>query len=782
MRTTNLLQRRRLVHDSRINLRPITHCPLFPLAKLRAATIRARIARWARPSLALLLIAWVASAMVAQADTGSDRLHQALTLYHRGDLAPAMDIIGPLNASASITPTFGRLAYLKARLAQQLQDESTARQAYTLVWLTYPPLADYAAWALAQDAAEHDNLQTLNALISTLATQYPASLHLPASYLLLAQTQHRLGHTHLAETTVNRFLQAYPSHRLTPQGLHLKAQLAEDATDVKTAITLYRRLGNTYPRHALAAIAFSRLHHLTQQLPTAQRPQPNLQADLATLNSVIQARHWTEVEQRLKRLESAPTTLLSKARRLLIQATVAYKQRRWRRATTLYKRLLLRYPKSPERGEAHYRLARLYRREGKTTESERHYRHAIAQRHDTVWAPKALLKLARTLEQREALAAASELYQQLANTYPTHSDTPSSLWRAGWLQYRLGDYQIATRTWHGFLQRFPETRWRPQLLYWLGRVAQHRQSPAKAQTLFQQVLTEYPLHYYSRRARERLQQLSVPISPIRIPEVADFPWDNSPLVTLSATKPSTATPQQQFHLTRSREFQRLQMHTNARAEISALASLLPKGPSTDFFVATLLSTSQQHLAVFRRLNRIVGNLTPAQVRNLPREFWTRLYPKAFWGDIKTHTSQNSLSPYFVLSLIRQESAFNPRAISGANARGLMQLIPSTARLVARQTGLRPFTLQMLFDPHANIQLGTTYLTDQLSRFNHNPVFALAAYNAGPHRMEKWRERWSALPPDEFVEHIPFNETRLYVKLILRNLLIYETLYNPMSDA
>jgi soluble lytic murein transglycosylase len=199
-------------------------------------------------------------------------------------------------------------------------------------------------------------------------------------------------------------------------------------------------------------------------------------------------------------------------------------------------------------------------------------------------------------------------------------------------------------------------------------------------------------------------------------------------------------------------------------------------------LAKLFTQTDHHLAAFHRLNQIVRTLTPVQIRNLPREFWTLLYPKTFWDHIIPHATRHRLSPYLVLSLIRQESAFNPRAFSHAGARGLMQLIPSTARIVARQTRVRRFNLHMLFEPHANIQLGTHYFSSQLQQFDHNSVFALAAYNAGPHRVEQWRQRWSDLPIDEFIEQIPFDETRLYVKLILRNLLVYEYLYHPVPDA
>jgi soluble lytic murein transglycosylase len=224
------------------------------------------------------------------------------------------------------------------------------------------------------------------------------------------------------------------------------------------------------------------------------------------------------------------------------------------------------------------------------------------------------------------------------------------------------------------------------------------------------------------------------------------------------------------------------MYGKARQEIRELETHLPPSHATQHFIATLLVDNQEHLEALRRLNHIVEELTPLQVRGLTRDFWALLYPQRFLEQITRQAAVHDLSPAAVLSLIRQESVFNPRAVSRAGARGLMQLMPATAQHVARQTGLKRLRLPQLFDPQTNITLGTHYFAAQLRDFDHNPVFALAAYNAGPNRVKQWRQRWPKLPMDEFIEQIPFEETSLYVKLVLRNLLVYESLYQPMPDA
>jgi soluble lytic murein transglycosylase len=130
----------------------------------------------------------------------------------------------------------------------------------------------------------------------------------------------------------------------------------------------------------------------------------------------------------------------------------------------------------------------------------------------------------------------------------------------------------------------------------------------------------------------------------------------------------------------------------------------------------------------------------------------------------------------VASLIRQESEFNPVAVSRANAVGLMQLLPKTGKVVARQQQLKRYTASQLFTPTVNLQLGTRYFRGMVDRFGGSFEHALAAYNAGSDRVEDWMGQGKYRDAAEFVESIPFTETREYVQAIMRNAAVYKQLY------
>ncbi|MDR4493939.1 MAG: lytic transglycosylase domain-containing protein [Nitrospirales bacterium] len=138
-----------------------------------------------------------------------------------------------------------------------------------------------------------------------------------------------------------------------------------------------------------------------------------------------------------------------------------------------------------------------------------------------------------------------------------------------------------------------------------------------------------------------------------------------------------------------------------------------------------------------------------------------------------------VDPYLVAGLIREESLYNPRALSAVGAMGLMQLMPETAKRVARKVGMPfwPSDSEGLFDPERNIRLGSWYLGELINDFHGNLVYAVASYNAGPSAVRRWIAKYGHRPLDEFIEQIGYKETRGYVKRVLGSYWIYKTIFD-----
>jgi len=157
-----------------------------------------------------------------------------------------------------------------------------------------------------------------------------------------------------------------------------------------------------------------------------------------------------------------------------------------------------------------------------------------------------------------------------------------------------------------------------------------------------------------------------------------------------------------------------------------------------------------------------------------QDAWKLAFPRAFRSLVSKWASERGIDPYWVWAVIRTESNFHPNAVSWASAVGLMQIIPSTAKALARRTGIR-VSRQTLKKPAVSVQLGTKYLAQLLRRHRRIPL-ASAGYNAGGGAVRKWRRHFGHYPLDEFVEHIPYDEARRYTKRVTSSRAAYHWLY------
>jgi soluble lytic murein transglycosylase len=290
-------------------------------------------------------------------------------------------------------------------------------------------------------------------------------------------------------------------------------------------------------------------------------------------------------------------------------------------------------------------------------------------------------------------------------------------------------------------------------LYWQARSAEREGQRDKATRLYQTLLQQYPDGYYALWAET---QLNAPLIPRR-----DFRQRQRPL------PPTSLSLSLQTHFLRSQELKTLGLFSLARRELDAFTQEIP--PSLLPFLLQEYTSVEGYTAALRLAQALSRGRSNGEV-------WQEyLSPRAYWEKDKARTTQKGLDPYLVLALMRQESLFDPEAVSPAKALGLMQLLPATAA----KLNSAPLSLT---DPDFNVELGTSYLRELLDLYSGNLVLALAAYNAGEAAVGRWQKRYPGLEPDEFVESISFRETRSYVKLVLRNYRTYLRLYEKSQSV
>jgi soluble lytic murein transglycosylase len=200
-----------------------------------------------------------------------------------------------------------------------------------------------------------------------------------------------------------------------------------------------------------------------------------------------------------------------------------------------------------------------------------------------------------------------------------------------------------------------------------------------------------------------------------------------------------------------------------------------------YVMARIYFSNRGYNAAIAAVRRAFPDYNSRSMASLPAEIWDILFPVRHWGIISRQAAKLDIDPNLILGLIRQESAFDESARSKANARGLMQVLPSTGRKLARQAGIPRFNSKKLYQAETNIILGTRYLAARIQQYG-KAELALAAYNAGDSRVDLWLQEFGNLDMVEFVEQIPFSETRGYVKQVLSNKAHYDLLTSSSAPA
>ena len=214
----------------------------------------------------------------------------------------------------------------------------------------------------------------------------------------------------------------------------------------------------------------------------------------------------------------------------------------------------------------------------------------------------------------------------------------------------------------------------------------------------------------------------------------------------------------------------------ALEELNRASQAAPSSPRVNLALARIYRTRNENVRALNTLRKSFPDYAQMKPEEMTREQWDVFYPLAYWDIISQEARNRRLDPHQVAGLIRQESVFDSRAASPAKAYGLMQLLIPTGAAMARKYGIdRAVTIESLFEPRLNIQLGTGYMRDQFDKFGRIEYVAIA-YNAGPGRVPQWRATLP-LEMDEFAEAIPFKETRGYVQGVVRNMFQYKRLYD-----
>lgn len=604
-------------------------------------------------------------------------------------------------------------------------------------------LGDYAALYQAESLLKLRKFPDAAAKFASLAKLYPSSLLIRRSEKLYADSIYEAGDLALAAKSYQGFVERYPSGSDSVDALYQLARCREGSGDKGGSASIYRTIWLNNPTAQQAQKSQERL----KELEKGGIKSPVFSEEELLKRASILA-NQNEHSSALRVLKSIPAEGLNQAvsSRIDLRSGMAYyRMRSWKDAEkSLAKASASTLPAI--RSEARFWLAKSLERQDRNERAYEIYMELVAEGKKQEYADDALMEAAGLRRGQGNYTEAARLYRQLTKSCPDSKFAARSMWEAGWSHYLAGEYAVAADLFRPLLK---DEAVREKVLYWLARSQENSGNP-EADSNFRTLQEEYPAGFYAtwrrdtKGIKDTREALGGRNALNELPQLAGF--DKPRLLAM------------------------LGMVEESRNEMAAARKKTGDKKSVFPGLARIYLEIRDYssaIALFLQ-NR------PVKWESASLPLWTAGYPLVYGSLVAQYTAANGLSEGLIFGLMRAESGFSPAIKSPAGAVGLMQLMPATAKLTARENGV--FNPQNLVVPEYNIKVGTRHFRDLLKEYDGDVVYSIAAYNAGAAAVDRWRKNLKGLKKDEFIESIPYQETRDYVKKVYASAATYRQLY------
>lgn len=664
-----------------------------------------------------------------------DLLTSAVSQFREKSYADSFALAQKSGESPQRTFVMGVSALRQGRTEESLPLLAEAEQAL-------PLLGDYAAYYQAEALLKLKRYAESAAKAAAIPKGYPASQLIRRALKLQLDSVVAAADYGSALKLSQAFVEKYPSGADSVDALYLSGLSREETGDREGAAQIYRSIWLNSPLAPQAVKSQERLGELEKSGLKAREFSPE---ELLRRASAFSARNsFSRSLQTLQSiaLEGQPASVVDLV--VLRTGLNQYRMRNWKGAEKSLARAGASGTASI-RSEARFWLAKTLDHLDQDGRAFAMFMELAGEGEKQEFADDALMEAAGLRKGGGAYAEAAALYEKMPKVCPESKHAGRAAWEAAWCHYLAGEHAAATVSLKALLG---DDSLRERALYWLGRVLE-RSGSAEASDYYSMLLNEYPAGFYAAWHRERRGIADTRESLAQRPAAIGAPLPTGyekPLLLAS-----------------------LGMLDEARSEAAARRKNGDRKGMFPGFARLYLEMGDYRSAIsLFQQNRTIK----WEKETLP--LWTAGYPLAYTSHVAQQTAANNLSEALIYALIHAESCFSPGVRSSAGAVGLMQLMPATAKATSREKG--SFDPARLTVPGYNIMLGTRHFRDLMKGYGGDVVYSVAAYNAGATAVERWRKRMVGLEKDEFIESIPYRETRDYVKKVYASAATYRQLY------
>jgi soluble lytic murein transglycosylase len=630
-----------------------------------------------------------------------------------------------------------------------------AQHAFRQVKLDGSVLGDYADYLEAQAVIQGNHPQDAVPLLDHFAERHPGSLFDTTAPILLANA-------YLAANDAGDAIRLLQPLQSQTMGSHVDFRFAlakayQASGNASQAVNLYRGIYVDDPLSPEATGAKIQMAAMNFPPSAADRKR---HAD-----AMFNSKQYMEAQEEYRALQKGGNDLSQSDRDALdIYAAVCDL-----RLKKLSREDVEHLPVTGDDSAAlkMYLQSELARNAGNSDQHDALVQDLMAHYPQSRWLEEALDSGGNMYLIRQDDAKAIEEYVALVQHFPRSTYAPSAHWHAAWLSYRLRRYPDAARLMDEQIMNYPAGTEIPGALYWRGRLYEDiEHNFSQALNYYNTLNATYVNSYYANLARQRIELIGQRAAAQPAPALTSVRTIDDPGLT-------DVMPENDPHLIKARLLANAGLNEYIRPEIQLSET---SGQWGAFAEAQIYESFGENTRALQAMKRSKIPFFSLPVNEVPMAYWELVFPRPYWPQLESDSRANGVDPFLVAALIRQESEFNPDAVSRKSAYGLMQLLPSVGKSLAKKDGERHFNTNELLDPSTNLRLGTQDLRKSIDRYNGQVEYALAAYNAGDSPVHQWMSSNNYKDIAEWVESIPYTETREYVEGILRNRDLYRAVY------
>ena len=733
---------------------------------------------------------------------GELQLANGIEALDAGDSALALRLLSDYLARYPQSDLVPNAKYIAARAALE---EETPLEALNWLEQLEKDMPEVEDFILAARATAHRHLGQWNDSLTSwelMLKKFPSGpLQVEALYGT-ADAYFALNDSKNAKRAYERAMKASARSDRADLARFNLAQMAENEKKLNDAAELYRYFYYELPSDPLSDVAKTRLDVLESVegvLPPSVPLRFKRLKKLITRRSIERARLDVEALSQLELSRS------DRAELLFLESQLLYRERRYADAEKQLKELLNVSSRS-RRNEIQRWLARVYSTSGQTQAAIDIYLTLAKNNRRNSTGSSSLYRAAWLAFNGSMHSEAVKLFGEFISRYPRSNSVTSAQWYLAWNAYRLGDIPSAIATVDRMLRRYPNTSLKQQVTYWRGRWLTMLNRTKEAIETLRRAYALQPLHYYGVLSRQRLFELNVAPNPLTslsaqrpllasadetdalaaeefIPEADELP-ELGRVPSLPPEPIPWGGSLFEWDSESAKRALRLIKLGHGEYASNLVKDLKPIPGYTESEVIYARSLLQQSLGAyniaFQLIVRQFGDTLKKQIGPDTLSIFRVAYPAAFESLVRRKCGQVEMDPSLIWAIMRQESAFAIRALSWASAQGLMQIIPITGRKIAAALNKEDYDVSMLRTPETSIEFGSWYFAELIKKFHGHPALAIASYNAGPQAVSRWVDARPGIATDEFIEEIPYKETRHYVKKVLSNYSVYRELNSPDS--